>query len=343
VNVWTWATVAVLIVLLLACAGALAPLDAAFHLVAGWLFFLSRVGPQLTLSGPGVVTAVVSLALFVAGFQWLATWWTAAVPAIGEEPTPERTWQWRWTFIATSAVVLSFVAGVAVVGATHQLVWMATSPEPLVKNTSIEFRRTQSRHNLKQIGLALHLYHDEHARLPAGGTFDRLGRPLLSWQTSILPYIDEAALFGRIHLDRPWDAPENAAALSTIVQAYQIPVMGPEVRSDASGRGLSHYAGNARVLGGGPGLPLSAFDDGTSTTFIAGEVNASFRPWGDPVNWRDAALGINRSPEGFGSLWSGGMHLLLADGSVRFVSENIDQQVLDALATPDGGETVGEF
>jgi hypothetical protein len=33
----------------------------------------------------------------------------------------------------------------------------------------------------------------------------------------------------------------------------------------------------------------------------------------------------------------------LADGSVQFVSENIDAALLDALATRNGGEVVGEF
>jgi prepilin-type N-terminal cleavage/methylation domain-containing protein len=40
---------------------------------------------------------------------------------------------------------------------------------------------------------------------------------------------------------------------------------------------------------------------------------------------------------------TGGAHVLLADGAVRFISENINQLTLDALGTRDGRETVGEF
>jgi hypothetical protein len=244
--------------------------------------------------------------------------------------------------MVTSTVVLAFVAGIAVVGATHQIVWMATADGPLTHNTSIEFRRTHSRNNLKQIGLALHNHHDVNGHLPAGGAFDRLGRPLFSWQTVILPYVDQAALFDRIDLNLPWDAPQNADELAIKVSTYLNPAIdGHDV--DAAGRALSHYAGNGRVLNTQPGLKLSAFTDGTSTTFISGEADAQFKPWGSPVNWRDASLGINRSPEGFGGPWTGGAHFQMADGSVRFVNDNIDLKVLEAIATPDGGETVGEF
>ena len=34
---------------------------------------------------------------------------------------------------------------------------------------------------------------------------------------------------------------------------------------------------------------------------------------------------------------------VLTDGSVHFLSENIDSALLDALATRDGGEVIGEF
>ena len=43
------------------------------------------------------------------------------------------------------------------------------------------------------------------------------------------------------------------------------------------------------------------------------------------------------------SFHTGGVHALLGDGSVRFISENIDYNTWTALGTRNGGETVGEF
>jgi len=37
------------------------------------------------------------------------------------------------------------------------------------------------------------------------------------------------------------------------------------------------------------------------------------------------------------------VQFVLADGSVRFISENINADLLDALATRAGGEVIGEY
>ncbi|MFO1095047.1 MAG: DUF1559 domain-containing protein [Planctomycetaceae bacterium] len=39
----------------------------------------------------------------------------------------------------------------------------------------------------------------------------------------------------------------------------------------------------------------------------------------------------------------GGVHLLLCDGSCRFVSENVDRQTWRSIGSRNGGELLGEF
>src|SRR5260221_14749236 len=87
--------------------------------------------------------------------------------------------------------------------------------------------------------------------------------------------------------------------------------------------------------------PFQEFTDGTENTLLIGEVNANFRPWGDPANVRGPARGINRSPFASGGPpQSHGALFGMADGSVRFINERVSPEVLRALATPDGGEPV---
>jgi prepilin-type processing-associated H-X9-DG protein len=94
------------------------------------------------------------------------------------------------------------------------------------------------------------------------------------------------------------------------------------------------------MLGGNVPRTLQSVSDGASNTITAGEVVSNFKPWGDPTDWRDLTLGINRSAHGFGSVLPGGASFLFVDGSVRFLKNTIDPHVLKALGTPAGGEKV---
>ena len=47
--------------------------------------------------------------------------------------------------------------------------------------------------NLKQIGLAMHNYHDAHRAFPPAYRAENSGRPLLSWRVLILPYLEQDA------------------------------------------------------------------------------------------------------------------------------------------------------
>ena len=47
--------------------------------------------------------------------------------------------------------------------------------------------------------------------------------------------------------------------------------------------------------------------------------------------------------ETFRSDHTGGVQFVMADGAVRFISEVIDSDTLDALATRNGAESIGDF
>ena len=148
--------------------------------------------------------------------------------------------------------------------------------------------------NLKQIGLALHWYHQTHESLPPGGTFDREGRPLQSWQTLILPYLAGADLYDQIDVSVPWNDSRNSAAFQTKIPQYLH--HGIRATTNADGYCLSHYAASVYMLGGDHPHTLGEVSDGTANTLMAGEVTERFKAWGDPTNSRDPALGSIRIP-----------------------------------------------
>lgn len=85
-------------------------------------------------------------------------------------------------------------------------------------------RRNQCLNNLKQIAIALQNYADAHGgALPPAYTADANGKPLHSWRTLILPYMEEQALYDSIDLTKPWDDPANAEAFKKYISIYQCP------------------------------------------------------------------------------------------------------------------------
>ncbi len=310
------------------------PFDTLFLLLFGWLIFIGRVINQMSFDWIGVATAIVTVLLLAIGLHWFCRWFCARS---GQRATV-RQWKGSWTNATVWSVVLMFCAGTAMIGVVHQTVWLLTSKAPLLYST------THSRGNLKIMGIGLHNHHDREGAFPAGATFDNAGRPLHSWVTRMLPYMDgplDRELAESIRLDLAWNDPLHKQVFEQSLPNIQnSAVYSPDepVDFDSQGYALSHYAANVLVMGPKRPLRIDDISDGTSNTLMVGDVNAQFRPWGDPISFRDVRLGINKSPHGFGSPYQGGAYFLRADGSAQFISEDVDIDLLKATATPAGGE-----
>ncbi len=99
---------------------------------------------------------------------------------------------------------------------------------PATRSARPAARRAQCTNNLKQIALALHNYEYAYQALPPAHTVDPQGRPLHSWRTLILPYLEQEPLYRTIDLSKPWNDPVNAKALETFLPVFQCPeVAGP--------------------------------------------------------------------------------------------------------------------
>jgi hypothetical protein len=276
------------------------PLTLAF----GWATYLWRVVPKANPDPWTVGTAVACLAGVLVGSHVFLRW------LVGRE-----LWSWKRTLRCVGLVVLMFVAGIAVVGTIHQTSWLVRSPEPLVGGGLRQApARIQSANNLKQIGIAVHnWYGNENPPEVARSTFTPTGEPLHSWQTALLPYLEESALYQQIDRTKPWTHPANATAMSTPLRVFRNPAIYDDT---VNGYGASHYAGNAAVVLGDP-KTFASFPAGTARTILAGEVSAHFRAWGDPLNARDPRLGASGHPQGFGGANGKPAQFIMLDGSVQ--------------------------
>jgi prepilin-type processing-associated H-X9-DG protein len=231
---------------------------------------------------------------------------------------------------------------------------------PAVQQAREAARRTQSKNNLKQIGLAMHNYHDVFNELPRGTVPNDELEPdeRLSWAYSILPFIEQQALHESINGEAGWETEENSQAVLTAVPAFQNPSQSG-VRTSPSAGDYVAMAGvgedAATLENDDPRAGIFGYDrqcrfrditDGTSNTIMitdASEPNSSYLAGG-----RATIRGFSQSPylngpDGIGSPHAGVVQVLMADGSVRAISVDVDETTLEALATKAGAEVVGEF
>ena len=138
--------------------------------------------------------------------------------------------------------------------------------------------------------------------------------------------------------------------------------MNPGRVGSAGGPAETHYVGISGLGADAPMLPKNSkragifgvnrqtrirdITDGTSNTLMTSEASGDSGPWmagGNATMRSFTKQPYINGPDGIGGPYNGGCNMGLADGSVRFVSENIDPKVLEALATMAGGEVVPQF
>ena len=209
---------------------------------------------------------------------------------------------------------------------------------PSTRFTPSAMRRTQCFSNLKQIAIALHNYHDKYDSLPPAYTVDSNGKPLHSWRTLILPYLEQTALYNSIDLSKPWSDPVNAEAFKTTPQIYRCPSadLPPNYTGylGVAGENGSFHPTNPRAR--------SEITDGLSNTLMVIEVpQEKAVPWMSPQD-ADEHLILSISEKDT-LAHTGGYQAAIGDGSVRFLSINLDLSTLRAIISISGQEDVGEF
>jgi hypothetical protein len=316
-------------------------MPAAGLVLFGWTRFLVENVPRMTFDPPAVALGGAAMVLFVVLAHFTLRSFAAGRAAAEPTATPRATkWKWRWTLAILAVVLLMFVAGTSLVGLAHQAVWLATSPEPVYDEVLGGWHGDTDLANLdfrmKWLGMGVSSYDQaERGLLPENP--DGRGMGLHSWETLMAPYINYH--LGDVKFDKSWDDASNALIFRKLFVAFLNAGYTTDTWRDEEGYGLSHYSANEQLIGLDGVSSFRQITDGTSNTLLIGEVDANFEPWGQPGNWRDPALGLNRSPHGFGCRRAAKVvYFVMADGSIRHLREDTDLKVLQALATPAAGE-----
>ena len=289
---------------------------------------------------------------------------------------------------------------------------------PAVQQAREAARRTQCKNNMKQLGLALHNYHDVYNRFPLGA---QRAVSRTNWRVALWPQMDQAPLFNKLDFSQDFRAAYSGN--NTVLQGLKLPgwncpsspcpitgAAGSEQCWNGGNPQLADYVGiggacpdpggRANVnstsnydggIYGSNGLlsialskNLSACTDGSSTTLLVGE-NSDFttigttktdlrsnyygawsgwsdvaNPWsGAPDTWSTSVTTVRYpvntqgTPAGAMHTWEanlplrsahvGGAHALMGDGATRFISNNLDLNVLLRLSALDDGQVVGDF
>lgn len=223
-------------------------------------------------------------------------------------------------------------------------IWSAINFAP-IQAAREAARRTTSQNNLKQIALALYVFHERHGKLPALYSTDASGKPLLSWRVHLLPYIENEELYRRFRLDEPWDSEHNRA----LIREMPVVFRSPETAVDrfvtnylAISSESSFLIPPAKAMFGETtplGISINQVTDGTSNTIAIVEVSDDRAcEWTRPQDFPVVAdmpldgLGHARDPKVFLTAFG--------DGSTRVLSRDLDLKTFLGLTTRNGGEPV---
>ena len=248
---------------------------------------------------------------------------------------------------------------------------------PAIQQVRESARRTVCQNNMRQIGLGLANHEATHQCFPAGCIECDFRVPAprrqLAWSATLLPFIEQQAVFDLISFEHRFNAIENRDAGGAVLSVYLCPSTATTERTgmttgDRNSNGLWDAGDNLAFTdyGGlfGVGFnvpeplpnhlgvmvfenPVKARDirDGLSNTAVVGECTGrdeSFQSeWINGQNLFDQQFNVGINVTQNNELFSdhpGGVNLVFCDGHVSYFSEMIDQEMLIAIITRDGGE-----
>ncbi len=94
---------------------------------------------------------------------------------------------------------------------------------PAIGSAREAARQLQCKNQLKQIGLALHSYHETNNCLPPGWQWEASRKSAYSWTVTLLPYMEQHALYEQIDRNQILEHPINESARYTSIPNFLCP------------------------------------------------------------------------------------------------------------------------
>lgn len=299
-------------------------------------------------------------------------------------------------FPRAAFTLIELLVVIAIIGTLISLLLPALN---MVKEAA---RKSQCGSNLHQIGIGMNAFRTAHGTFPPGQKSPCVGCQTFSWNTLLLPFIEESTLADKIKMNKDPRTKDNREAVSKLVALYLCPstshreqhrtiedkiddLNGNGVWDEFSGEemGCTDYGGidgpakshinpvTLRAYGENQGILLKIVDparesqrigqrqitDGMSYTVMIAETTGqgaaqSSGNWTIPGAWCSGdnlfavKIGINPAPD---VAWknaeiysdhASGANCLFCDGAVRFLTMEINLDVLCALSSRAGGEQI---
>ncbi len=228
---------------------------------------------------------------------------------------------------------LTFIEAVAIIGVIAIMIGLLLPV--LCSDLRSAHDHLRCPNNLKQIALALHSYEQAHGVFPPAHSVDANGKPLHSWRTLILPYLEQDTLYRTIDLSKPWNDPVNMKAVTTDVSVYRC----PESRRPSNMTTYVAIVGpNACFKPEGSRRRSEITDHPHSTLLVVEAADEESIYWMAPEDAIESLvtnIGLGPKTQIHHDGFTNGC---CVDGSVRLLKSNTSQEVWRALVSISGND-----
>lgn len=211
-------------------------------------------------------------------------------------------------------------------------------PEQEADTYSPEYLFEVSSNRLRLIGLAMHNYHDTHGSLPPVASHNDKGEQLLSWRVHLLPFLGENDLYKKFHLDEPWSSPHNRKLMDQIPDVFAVP---GEKKQEGRTTFQVIVGENTLFTGKKEGVKFRDVPDGLSNTILVVDTKVKeAKIWTQP---EDVKANDTRIAKMLFEKYSGRNLIAMADGSIRFITDDTEYKQLTSAMTRNGQENLQNF